>query len=364
MKKLILLITIPLVLCSCGQKSVKNENNTSNKTEQVQSDGNTKQVVKEEVKEEIQGKASDYYPFTKNTEYKYEGTGSEYASKDIYPDFIEDNKMQLRIITSGTTSVNIIGKTENEVSLVYSKGEVYHRENCIQKEFKGNKDILIKSPIKVGNIWTTSSGDKRSITAINKDIETKIGKLKALEIKTEGKNGTTLDYYVKDIGHVKSIYEDKQNKGLKVITEIKEINKDKAITEEIKFNYIKSTDTDFIRKTQYINVNFKTNEDIRKVFEKNLKNPPVKGLIPCFTKNVKINEMGIKNEGKISYIDLSQDFIKDMNAGASLEGDILNCVAYTIGNYYNTSEVLLTVNNKPYESGHIIFKNGETIKLK
>jgi hypothetical protein len=52
-----------------------------------------------------------------------------------------------------------------------------------------------------------------------------------------------------------------------------------------------------------------------------------------------------------------------MNAGSGYEAMILQCITNTLGNYYNTDQVYITIEGKPYESGHIVMKKGETFKV-
>jgi len=52
-----------------------------------------------------------------------------------------------------------------------------------------------------------------------------------------------------------------------------------------------------------------------------------------------------------------------MNAGVAFESYILRSVADTLGRYYDADEVYLTVNQKPYESGHVLMEVGETLKV-
>lgn len=381
MKKIFSLAIICLVLCSCNKNTVANEKSYSNKpvqnVEESQNIKNEKSAIRVSAKEEKNNKSNiklqdrqekkesigEYIPFKANAEYKYHGEGMEYASNTQYIEFIQGNKAQFKISDTGSNTIRVIQKTDDEVSCIYFKGEVYYRDNFIKKNLKEEKDILIKAPIKLGNSWKSACGDKRSITAINKSITTRLGNFKALEITTESKDGITLTYYVKDIGFVKSIYIDKKNKDFKVVTELEKISENKVTVEKIKFNYIEPTDKDFVRKNEYINVDLKTNEDVKGSFEKQLKTQPSKELIPCLSKNVKINKMGLKEDGKVAYIDLSEEFVKEMNAGCSVEGEIIECVAYSVGDYYGVKEVLLTINNKPYASGHMLFNSGETIKL-
>jgi diadenosine tetraphosphate (Ap4A) HIT family hydrolase len=48
-----------------------------------------------------------------------------------------------------------------------------------------------------------------------------------------------------------------------------------------------------------------------------------------------------------------------MNAGTSLEGMIITSITNTFGGYYQTSKVKITLDGKPYESGHFLLKPDE-----
>jgi hypothetical protein len=52
-----------------------------------------------------------------------------------------------------------------------------------------------------------------------------------------------------------------------------------------------------------------------------------------------------------------------MNAGAGYELLILQSITNTLGNYYGAQKVYITMEGKPYESGHILMKKGETFKV-
>lgn len=63
-----------------------------------------------------------------------------------------------------------------------------------------------------------------------------------------------------------------------------------------------------------------------------------------------------------AYVDMSEDYAY-MNYGAGSEWLALKSLANTIGNYYEVSEVVVTINGEPYSSGHILFESGEGIKV-
>ena len=90
--------------------------------------------------------------------------------------------------------------------------------------------------------------------------------------------------------------------------------------------------------------------------------PPKDNCLPLISEKTKINYMYLGKD-HIAYIDFSKDLIDDMNVGASYESLILQSITNTIGNYYGTEKVYLTIDGKPYESGHLSFKKGELLTV-
>jgi hypothetical protein len=52
-----------------------------------------------------------------------------------------------------------------------------------------------------------------------------------------------------------------------------------------------------------------------------------------------------------------------MNAGSGYESLILQSIVNTLGGYYGVDKVYITIENKPYSSGHIEMKKGEVFKV-
>jgi hypothetical protein len=48
-----------------------------------------------------------------------------------------------------------------------------------------------------------------------------------------------------------------------------------------------------------------------------------------------------------------------MNSGTGLESMIIQSIVNSLGDYYNTDKVYISINGKPYESGHFALKAGE-----
>ena len=76
----------------------------------------------------------------------------------------------------------------------------------------------------------------------------------------------------------------------------------------------------------------------------------------------KINSLFL-NEEDIVEVDLSSEYISNMNAGSSAEEFYLKGLVNTLAEYYGVQDVLLTIDGSAYESGHFAFEEGQTLSF-
>lgn len=344
MKKFIALLIVPfLFLVSCNKPKIsepnsKNENTASNK-----------EVLNYTVK--------DFYPFKENVRLKYKGEGNEYADKDIYTDFIKENRIQIREVNPGTTSAKVVEIKDGELRLITTKSEFYYRDNIIDTANK-EYEVLLKEPFKEGTSWNLPNGDKRYISSIDKEIEVPYGKYKAIEVTTEGKNYKNFDYYVKDIGLVKSLY---SSDGMEVKSELEYVKDNVPVVQTVKFyHYNAATDKIVFVKNK---LNFNTNDTVISQIEPYFKKSPAEELSPLINSDIKINKIFLDRSTNTVNVDFSDNFVKAMNVGGGVETSILTCITNTLCNYYNVDKAYITLGGKPYSSGHILLNEGETFKV-
>jgi len=349
-------LSLSLLFTACGKgKDLQNDNDgTITGTGNTQTDENSKGSSNEDLK------VSDFFPFTKDMHMKYKGIGNEYAEFETYVEFIRDNLMQVRNINPGTSLAIVYELKDGELRKIFNKGEVYYRYDYTASA--GEKEVLLKEPIKEGTSWTLKDGIKRSITAIDKKIETPAGEYPALEVTTEEANSVTTDYYVKNLGHVKKVYKSKDS-DFTVISELEKAESGVPYKERIIFYY-----PDFNKdKLAYVEkeIELFTNTDMKDVFKKEFRNiPKNSSLSKVISENTRILKIVLNspssNDVNQSVIaDFSSQLVTEMNAGTSLESMILSSITNTFGNYYQTQKVGITLDGKPYESGHVLMKQDE-----
>ena len=339
---------------SSGKNNSKNQTITNNDNNKNQNTANNNNGSKEPEINLVTIK--EYFPMKKNTRYIYEGAGNEFASFDVYNDYISGNKVQQRINNGGTTIVQVLELSSGKLSKVFSKGEAYYRENRLNENAVG-KEILLMEPLKKGTTWKLNDGRKRTITNTAVDLTTKTGNYKALEVTTESTSDKTIDYYAPNVGLVKSILVSGETQISSTLADIEE---NVPLVQKINFYYPNSNDEKIYYKKQEIS--FYTNEITRKVLGEAYKKAPTNELGRVFSDNTKINSLYLNRDGMV-YIDLNHAFIDEMSAGARYEAMILQCIVNTVGQYYQSEKVYLTIENKPYESGHILMGKGEFFKV-
>lgn len=355
MRKLILLVSLALVLAmitGCSSKEGGNKTPSPSPAESSASPETASPSPEAQL-----GSINDYFPKKEDVCYTYEGKGNEYAPYKLYIDFSKDNKVQQRKLTGGTVMVNVVEIGEEKATRVFSSGEIYYRENFLDK--KGdNEETLLMEPLEVGTSWVLKDLSTRTITNISADVTTPLGKFKAIEVTTQSNKDKTIDYYTKDIGLVKSVF---ISGNSEISSTLAKIEEKVPFIQSINFYYPSGTD----EKIYYMSkkVSFKTNDETKQVLEIAYKETIGENFGKIFKENTKINSLIIDDKGIVN-IDLNKAFVSEMIAGAPFEAKILQCLTNTFGQYYNSEKVLLTIDGQPYESGHIKLEKEQFFSVK
>lgn len=342
-----------IFIVGCGSNATKPTIEPEKNTQTVPSTPQDK--TKDQKETASSNSIKDYYPFKENTKYEYEGKGNEYASYTVWVDYIKDNRIQFRKNNGGTETANVVEYKNGELKLIFSKEEAYYREDFTSKP--SNRDeILLKEPLVKGTAWSLSDGRKRYISNISAEVSVPAGNFKAIEVTTEGKGYKELDYYALNIGLIKSMY---SAEGMEVVSSLKSVKPNSSLVQNIKFYYPNINDDKiyFIEKQ----LSFKTNDITRLSFEKYFKESPSSTLGKLLGPNVKLKSLYLNND--VVYADFSKELLTEMNAGSGYEAMILQSITNTLGSYYNVSKVYITIENNPYESGHIVMKKGEAFNV-
>lgn len=307
---------------------------------------------------EVNQTLADWMPRLDNVQYQYEGFGNEYAAFNWVPQFNQENYYQIARDNGGTTVVEIYEYREDEIVRVFSRPETYFRDNFMEigaiDQFNQN-EVVLKQPIEVGTNWSTDVADYE-ITAIEKEITVPAGNYPTVEVTIEQEGSLIKRYYAEDIGLV---YEWTEADGFEVESKLATIEKD--IAETIPLTVYQSDDQ--IMGIDRISTEIKLNtNDSARIALQELLTGAADGFedIYLLPDGTKINYLFLNNEDVVE-VDLSKEYIQNMNAGSSGESFYLTGLGNTLSTYYGVENVLLTIDGENYEGGHIILKDGEYI---
>ncbi|MGB3161643.1 GerMN domain-containing protein [Carnobacterium sp.] len=347
----------PVNESSMNQSQVTSNSKESSSSTEMNSSSSVKSSLSSEALDETitENELADFFPETANKQYVYVGEGNEYASYEVFTDYESKNRKQTRTNNGGTESVKVMALEENQLVVLINRGEIYTRENWLQQPLPENneeQEVLIKAPLKVGTSWNAIGDRKKSITAINVPIMTPVGMFETIEITTQGADDKEVNYYAPDIGLIKSIFSSDVYNVTSTLSEINEV----PLIQTIRFYYPESDGVtmSFVDKK----VAFKTNDRTRKKIEEAFKEIPNDKVGEVLPKNTEILSLYLNKDGNV-YADFSKELISEMNAGAAFETVRIQSIVNTIGGYYYSNSVYLTVEGKPYSSGHIEMKKGE-----
>ncbi|MDV3427582.1 MAG: GerMN domain-containing protein [Bacillota bacterium] len=346
---LIFIISVTLLL-GCGSKDA-----SSSDIQDKKSNGDV--IINEK---STSASISDYYPLKENVRYVYAGEGMEYASSNLYVDFIKDSKIQYRVVNGGTTSGQVFEIKNGELRMLDSIEEFYYRDDLTAEQGQ-MVDILLKEPLTKGNSWLSASGKKRYIASLDTEVTVPYGSFKTIEVVTDNGDSKVYDFYAKGVGVVKRIFNYKNNK---VTVNLEKILKDVKVDQTVKFYYPEYNKNLIVYRK--VKLSLKTNEQVKNYFEKYFKEKPTADASAVISKKTKINKLYLNREENKVYVDFSKDLIKDMNLGSGPETMMLQAITNTLGDYYNVDKVRITVEGKNYESGHVIIdeKNPLMVNIK
>lgn len=360
-KRLLTLAIVGLFAAGCspmGTDVESSESTVSSESRVESSSESSSEIASSEPASET-ASISAYFPFEENVAYSFIGEGNEYATFDRYPQYIEGNRIQFATDNGGTTIVEVWEYADGALTQVFSRPETYFRENMLNKTSEDGGTIWLKEPLEVGTAWDNPSGSASEITATDTEIETMLGTFPAIEVTTTETDSVTKRYFAEGLGLIKEVFTD--NAGSYEVTSTLETRQEGAPEATIVQAFYPDANVMGLEKSD-INVAFNTNDVTRDTLSDLFKQIPDVEYGRLIPDSAKINSLYLNEDGRV-YVDFNRALVTDMNAGSSGESLLLQGIVNTIGVYYGVEEVVLTVENEPYESGHFSFDKDEAMRV-
>lgn len=94
-----------------------------------------------------------------------------------------------------------------------------------------------------------------------------------------------------------------------------------------------------------------------------LKESPNSDISPSIANEITLKSAKLDKENDTISLDFSANFINAQNLGSGAESKTLTAICNTFGDYYDVNNVIITLEGKPYSSGHILMSEGEAFKV-
>ncbi len=313
---------------------------------------------------------ADYFLYKENTIYKYISLNDQSPTDSMYNQehFLihrDGDVSQVKIVipSENIEYVEVIELNEDYAKLLYtnSSNSKYNHTNFINNLPTEDSSLIMEGPLSVGANWPVDDTSVAEITNLNIEVEVPFGKFNAIEVATNHENGDyTKKYYVKDLGLIKTITSSiETGEHISVLNSIEE-NSELESTNMTLYAYDVVMDNVIIAE-EPITLGYEPNYEL--ILENMLKTVKSENYMALLTPNTTINSATLTYDdvndttADISSVvlDLSRDFIDELNVGASIEQTIIECLVATVGEYYGVAYVTILIDGQAFEDGHIQF---------
>lgn len=169
---------------------------------------------------------SRYFPSKAGLIWEYAGEGIEYAGFTRCVMYQRDNLVQIADYDGGTNLAMVVQVKPETVTKVFSQEEAYTDKSFLN-EAANQADIILKAPLKKGQIWKNDNYSREVISTIEK-ITVPAGtfanvikiKISPLDVSEDGQ---TFEYYAANVGLIMREYI--SNSNYKITSKLKRLSK-------------------------------------------------------------------------------------------------------------------------------------------
>ena len=94
-----------------------------------------------------------------------------------------------------------------------------------------------------------------------------------------------------------------------------------------------------------------------------LKKSPTEDISAAINEEITLKSANVDKNNDSITLDFSSNFVEAQNLGSGAETSTLQAIANTFGEYFDVTKVIITIDGKPYSSGHILMNEGEGLTV-
>ena len=118
-------------------------------------------------------------------------------------------------------------------------------------------------------------------------------------------------------------------------------------------------------KIVYINTTIEASKEDEAVSSliNELKKSPNTDVAASLSSEITLNSWKLDSDNSTIILDFSSNFVSSQNLGGGAESSTITAICNTFGSYFNVENIIMTLDGKPYTSGHILMNEGEAFKV-
>jgi len=309
-------------------------------------------------KQEPNSQIYDYFPFSENVLYVYEGEGHPYASYTIYNTIINGNRLQ-RLLATDVQNYNrqteVFEVADGELALINGDTFSYHLEDMTDTGTDAERRmIILKEPLKLGATWVIEEGplgqDVAEVTGVDVALKTPSGNFNVIEVTHTLANGSVDKYYyAKGVGLVRTEYPGGDD-GYVISSTLSERVENTAAN----LNY-RSFSPAQSGKINYATAKIAlwTNYDLVDTINAILSNSETGGQNAALLKNGKLKEISFAANASAARLNFDTGIYEQEYKSADEENANLSAIALTVGYLFGVDNVFIQVEGRPYSGVYV-----------
>jgi hypothetical protein len=297
---------------------------------------------------------AEYFPLLEGALYKYTGIGDDELNQEMFTLFANDTGAQILTSTPSYEVTDVFRIEDGALKVIYNDLNYFY-DNLL-----GTKDVrhmtILQEPFELGRAWGFNpDGAIAEITSLNAPVSTPYGEFEALEVTIRHHDDyIQRDYYARGVGLIQISY---VIYGVDKTMKLTEITRDASKTVEVDICKVNVT----LDRLEWERRPFTLsgNMDMAEYWNALLKAPLPIDYQPLLPGDSRILSLSVYWNEVLLTVDLSEDYVRSVGAGAGIESAALQALANTLGNFYNVTRVEILLDGSGYESGHILMDEGE-----
>lgn len=297
-------------------------------------------------------KISYYINSRENTVYIYDGPKERFADWTFFNDYIDEYKVQRRIITSKAICTEVLTFANGEMTM--TNGVYQVTDHTDKRNEPDTSDIvLLKEPLSLGASWVRSKaandGIRTKVTGVDVPVTVPYGTFNALEVTTVYEEGeaSEINYYVKDIGLIKTI---SVSGGVESVSVLSEIREEQGLAERTPIFFL-NNNKDGI-EYDIIDITYFSNANPSALYLEAAKQFISEKFNKTINENIKINSIKVEKENSKAIVDFN-GYAKEELAkitDVKTQEMILQCAANYFGYIYKVENIDITIDGGAYQS--------------